>query len=502
ASGSGVDRDETPCLVEDSSATTESGEETVSFTVSSFPLTNCCDDSPSLEESLLRDPSVKSCDLSLKPVSSELNAMIASESDQDVMSTGRDSCPSFDIASSDDSLSGDLCASDTVNVVVPSDRVTADVATAVCILSVPAAAIDRASNTLPVLVTVNESDSLRACMRNMPITSDMSMLPVPRLLSTLDESELATASPSIVSLSSSVVSVPEDSGELKSIPVFNCTERINSESSPESCPLNGLSPFDDLSGKVYCAISDVDPFLLSGKSILDQEWLPCWKTGVSDDHSSSMPDMFANSPKIFVDSSELLCSQHSTRKSNCCFRDIRNDIVLALKRAKKPNVRMKPRNLFVRRCLDWREILSWIDLSSCAFFVGSAGAGLNRERSDIVCMNLRASPLSTRPGIRSDQSLVAVLAFLLSILGCNLFDMSIASTDSPSQISSDSFSLCRVPDPICGDLERPLMCHGVSSLPTLIPLQVISVPAYTLTFSEMSSDLPTLFFRLCLSQMI
>ena len=84
------------------------------------------------------------------------------------MSAGRDSSPSFDIASSGDSLSGDLCASDTVNVVVPSDRLTAVAATTICILSVPATAIDRAIDTLPVLVTVNESDSFRACMSKMP----------------------------------------------------------------------------------------------------------------------------------------------------------------------------------------------------------------------------------------------------------------------------------------------------------------------------------------------
>jgi len=96
--------------------------------------------------------------------------------------------------------------------------------------------------------------------------------------------------------------------------------------------------------------------------------------------------------------------------------------------------------------------------------------------------------------------LPAVLAFLVSILGCNLFDMSIASPDSPSQISSESFSLCRVPDPICGDLERPLMCHGVSTSPTLIPFQVISVPRVHWPF--LSSDLPTLFLHLCLFWMV
>jgi len=138
------------------------------------------------------------------------------------MSAGRDSSPSFDIASSGDSLSGDLCASDTVNAVVPSDRLTADDATTVCILSVAATAIDRASNALLVLVTVNGSDSFRACMSKMPITSDMSVLPVLRLLPTMDESELATASPSVVSPSSTVISVPEDSGELKSVPVSDC----------------------------------------------------------------------------------------------------------------------------------------------------------------------------------------------------------------------------------------------------------------------------------------
>ena len=74
ASGSGVDRVETRGLVEDSTATTESGVETVPCTVSNFPLTNCCDDSPSLDESLLRDLSVKPCDLPLRPVSSALDA--------------------------------------------------------------------------------------------------------------------------------------------------------------------------------------------------------------------------------------------------------------------------------------------------------------------------------------------------------------------------------------------------------------------------------------------